>query len=93
MITAVHTLLYAEDPDAARDFLRDVLQFPSVDSGGGWLIFRTGPSETGPELSCAWAGTIVSAKAPSEAPASARFLIKFKWSNMKFPFGVSMGFG
>ena len=47
MITAVHTLLYAEDPDAARDFLRDVLQFPSVDSGGGWLIFRTGPSETG----------------------------------------------
>ena len=47
MITAVHTLLYAEDPGAARDFLRDVLQFPSVDSGGGWLIFRTGPSETG----------------------------------------------
>ncbi|HET7195034.1 MAG TPA: VOC family protein [Nocardioides sp.] len=47
MITAVHTLLYAEDPDAARAFLRDVLRFPSVDSGGGWLIFRTGPSETG----------------------------------------------
>ena len=46
MITAVHTLLYAEDPDAARTFLRDVLQFPGVDVGGGWPIFRTGPSET-----------------------------------------------
>jgi len=47
MITAVHTLLYAEDPDATRAFLRDVLRFPSVDTGGGWLIYRTGPSETG----------------------------------------------
>lgn len=47
MITALHTLLYAEDPEAARDFFRDVLQFPGVDTGGGWLIFRTGPSETG----------------------------------------------
>ena len=47
MITALHTLLYAEDPDAARAFFREVLQFPYVDSGGGWLIFRTGPSETG----------------------------------------------
>lgn len=47
MINALHSLLYAEDPDAARAFFRDVLQFPAVDSGGGWLIFRTGPSETG----------------------------------------------
>lgn len=46
MINALHTLLYAEDPDAARAFFRDVLQFPAVDAGGGWLIFRTGPSET-----------------------------------------------
>jgi catechol 2,3-dioxygenase-like lactoylglutathione lyase family enzyme len=47
MINALHTLIYAEDPDAARAFFRDVLQFPNVDTGGGWLIFRTGPSETG----------------------------------------------
>ena len=47
MINALHTLIYAEDPDAARAFFRDVLQFPGVDAGGGWLIFRTGPSETG----------------------------------------------
>ena len=47
MINALHTLIYTEDPDAARAFFRDVLQFPGVDAGGGWLIFRTGPSETG----------------------------------------------
>ena len=45
MINAVHTLVYAEDPDAARAFFRDVLGFPGVDTGGGWLIFKTGPSE------------------------------------------------
>src|ERR671917_2690946 len=45
MITAVHTLVYAADPDAARAFFRDVLGLPGVDTGGGWLIFKTGPSE------------------------------------------------
>ncbi len=47
MITALHTLVYAEDPDAARAFFRDVLQYPGTDTGGGWLIFGTGPSELG----------------------------------------------
>lgn len=47
MITAVHTLVYADDADAARAFFRDVLEWPHVDAGGGWLIFRTGPSELG----------------------------------------------
>ncbi|WP_432476536.1 VOC family protein [Nocardioides sp. GXQ0305] len=47
MINALHTLVYADDPDAARAFFRDVLQLPGVDTGGGWLIFRTGPSELG----------------------------------------------
>lgn len=47
MITAVHTLLYADDADAARAFFRDVVSWPHVDSGGGWLIFGTGPSELG----------------------------------------------
>jgi hypothetical protein len=47
MITAMHTLVYAEDTDAARAFFRDVLQLPGADTGGGWLIFRTGPSELG----------------------------------------------
>lgn len=47
VITAVHTLVYADDADAARAFFRDVLGWPDVDAGGGWLIFRTGPSELG----------------------------------------------
>ncbi len=47
MITAVHTLVYAEDPESARAFFRDVLGMPSSDTGGGWLIFKTGPSEMG----------------------------------------------
>lgn len=47
MITAVHTLIYCDDPEAARAFFRDVLGFPHVDTGGGWLIFKTGPSELG----------------------------------------------
>src|SRR3954468_12591938 len=47
VITAVHTLIYADDPEAARAFFRDVLEFPGTDTGGGWLIFRTGPSELG----------------------------------------------
>jgi catechol 2,3-dioxygenase-like lactoylglutathione lyase family enzyme len=45
MINAVHTLVYAQDADAARAFLRDVLQLPNIDAGDGWLIFRSGPSE------------------------------------------------
>ena len=47
MITAVHTLVYADDADAARAFFRDVLGWPHVDAHGGWLIFKTGPSELG----------------------------------------------
>jgi catechol 2,3-dioxygenase-like lactoylglutathione lyase family enzyme len=47
MITAVHTLVYADDAEAARAFFRDVLGWPHVDAHGGWLIFKTGPSELG----------------------------------------------
>ncbi len=47
MINALHTLIYADDPEAARAFFRDVLQLPGIDTGGGWLIFKTGPSELG----------------------------------------------
>ena len=50
MITAIHTLVYSDDPDATRAFLRDVLGWPYVEhpeSSPGWLIFKTGPSELG----------------------------------------------
>jgi catechol 2,3-dioxygenase-like lactoylglutathione lyase family enzyme len=45
MLTGAHAILFASDPDAARDFLRDVLGFESVDAGGGWLIFALPPAE------------------------------------------------
>lgn len=47
MITAVHSLVYSDDPEATRAFFRDVLGWRNVDAHGGWLIFRTGPSELG----------------------------------------------
>ena len=50
MITALHALLYSEDPPATRAFLRDVLGWPYLEdtnSAPGWLIFRSGPSEIG----------------------------------------------
>jgi catechol 2,3-dioxygenase-like lactoylglutathione lyase family enzyme len=47
VISAVHALVYADDAEAARRFFRDVLGWPNVDAGGGWLIFKSGPSELG----------------------------------------------
>jgi len=50
MITAVHCLIYSDDPEATRAFLRDVLGWPSVqdpESEPDWPIFKTGPSELG----------------------------------------------
>jgi catechol 2,3-dioxygenase-like lactoylglutathione lyase family enzyme len=55
MITAVHAMVYAEDPEAARAFFRDVLGLSHVDIGGGWLIFTGGPSEIGVHPS-SWQG-------------------------------------
>ena len=45
MITGAHSVIYSTDPDADRAFLRDVLGFPHVDVGHGWLIFGLPPSE------------------------------------------------
>ena len=47
VITGVHALVFAEDAAAARAFFRDVLGFPSVDAGDGWLIFALPPAELG----------------------------------------------
>ena len=46
MITGAHAIIYSEDPEATRAFLRDKLGFSrSVDAGGGWLIFALPPAE------------------------------------------------
>jgi hypothetical protein len=45
MINGAHFLLYSKDSEADRAFLRDVLQFRSLDAGRGWLIFQLPPAE------------------------------------------------
>jgi hypothetical protein len=45
MITGAHSIIYSKNPEPDRAFLRDVLKFPSVDAGHGWLIFGLPPSE------------------------------------------------
>ena len=45
MITGAHAIIYSEDAEGVRAFLRDVLELPSVDAGHGWLIFALPPAE------------------------------------------------
>ncbi len=45
MIHGAHVILYSTDAEADRAFFRDVLEYPSVDAGGGWLIFALPPAE------------------------------------------------
>ena len=47
MIHGVHLLLNSVNPEADRAFFRDVLNFPHVDAGEGWLIFALPPAEMG----------------------------------------------
>jgi hypothetical protein len=45
MIIGAHSLFYSSDVEADMAFFRDVLKFPHVDAGRGWLIFGLPPSE------------------------------------------------
>ena len=45
MIRGAHVILYSSDAEADRAFLRDLLQLPTVDAGGGWLISQLPPGE------------------------------------------------
>jgi len=45
MIHGAHVIVYSKDADADRAFFRDVLKYPSVDAGHGWLIFALPPAE------------------------------------------------
>jgi hypothetical protein len=45
MITGAHSIIYSSDANADLDFLKNVLKFPNVDLGHGWLIFGLPPSE------------------------------------------------
>jgi catechol 2,3-dioxygenase-like lactoylglutathione lyase family enzyme len=45
MINGAHVIFYSKDPESDRAFFRDVLEFPAVDAGHGWLIFPLPPAE------------------------------------------------
>lgn len=45
MIVGAHSIIYSTNPEADREFFRDVLGMPNVDVGGGWLIFGLPPAE------------------------------------------------
>jgi hypothetical protein len=45
MINGAHVILYSTQADADRAFFKDHLRLPSVDVGGGWLIFGLPPAE------------------------------------------------
>ncbi len=44
-MNGAHIILYSTDAEADRIFIRDVLGFPWVDAGDGWLIFKVPPTE------------------------------------------------
>jgi predicted enzyme related to lactoylglutathione lyase len=45
MINGVHAIVFSEQADTVRAFLRDVLEWPAVDAGEGWPIFALPPAE------------------------------------------------
>lgn len=45
MIHGAHVVLYSTNAEADRAFFRDVLHYPFVDAGHGWLIFALPPAE------------------------------------------------
>ena len=47
MINGIHAIIYSKDTDQVRVFFRDVLEFPFIDAGSGWLIFALPPTELG----------------------------------------------
>lgn len=45
VINGGHVIVYSRDAEADRAFFRDVLEYPHVDAGGGWLVFKLPPTE------------------------------------------------
>jgi catechol 2,3-dioxygenase-like lactoylglutathione lyase family enzyme len=56
VIAGAHTIIFADDAERARAFLRDVLGFEGVDAGDGWLIFALPPGELAVHPGEGWGG-------------------------------------
>ena len=41
----MHAIVFSAEAEKVRAFFTDVLGLPSVDAGGGWLIFALPPAE------------------------------------------------
>lgn len=63
MITAVHTLIYSEDPTATRAFLKDVLRWPFVAEPGRGDEGRRSGGDSGSQDPADW---LIFATGPSE---------------------------
>jgi catechol 2,3-dioxygenase-like lactoylglutathione lyase family enzyme len=44
-IIGMHALMYSKKDEETRRLFRDVLGFPAIDAGHGWLIFGAPPTE------------------------------------------------
>jgi predicted enzyme related to lactoylglutathione lyase len=47
MIRGMHAMFYSSDADALRRFLKEKLDLPATDVGGGWLIFDAPEADLG----------------------------------------------
>jgi hypothetical protein len=47
MIKGVHAMFYSSKAEELRDFIKDKLQLPYTDVGGGWLIFDVKEGDVG----------------------------------------------
>jgi hypothetical protein len=45
MMNGAHLVIYSKNAEVDQIFFRDVLQFPAIDAGHGWLIFEMPPLE------------------------------------------------
>ena len=45
MLTGAHMVIFSSDVEADRAFFSEVLELPSVDGGGGFLIYALPPAE------------------------------------------------
>ena len=47
MIRGMHAMFYSSEAEALRTFIKEKLQLPAVDVGGGWLIFDAPEADLG----------------------------------------------
>jgi catechol 2,3-dioxygenase-like lactoylglutathione lyase family enzyme len=58
VIGGAHTLIFSDDAEATRAFLRDVLGFRYVVAHDTWLIFELPPGELGIHPGPGWSGQV-----------------------------------